>query len=776
MKTVGIGISVPRKESLEKVTGTARYNTDYSAPGLLYAWMVTSLYAHAKINAVNTAAAEKTPGVRAVITGGAYTQLYGEVMEDRPFLAKDKVRYFGEPIAVVIADSMEKAKEAAGRVRVDYEPLPAVNSIDAALAGDAPLIHEQLAYYKKVKPDEIFPLPGTNIAQHIKVRKGDPAKGWAESDVTVESNFLLPQSNHIAMEPRNARAEIKPDGRVIIHASSQAPFDIRKMISQYFKLDQSKVIVHIPLVGGAFGGKTTAQLEIIAYLASLAVNGRPVKLLESREQDMTSSPCHIGLKAHVKLGATRDGVIKVAQFTFHADVGAYTDTGPNMTRGMAADCTGPYAIENVHSDAYSVYTNHTYVTAFRGFGRLTYVFAVERTLDKLAFELGIDPLKLRLINAIKPGDTTPTMARLNRSNVGDLGQCLTKLRRLMDWDEGVRVEQGNHKVRAKGLACLWKTSSSPANAGSGAIITMNKDGTLNLSVGAVEIGPGTKTALAQMLAQRLRMDVDKIHTVMEINTELSPKHWKTVASMTGYMVGNAVLDAAEDLVKQLLAIGAVVLRCPPEVLDIGGGRVYLKEDPEIAVDFREIAHGYEYPDGKSVGGQIIGRGNFIMTHLIPMDKDTGKGKLGPAWAVGAQAVEVELDTRDCTYEVVKAAAVIDAGRVINAKMARGVVMGGMCMGLGYGSREYSAYDTDGKRENPQLRTYHLMRLGENPQYLVDFVETPDLTGPYGVRGIGEHGIIGIPAALANALSAAAEVELNHTPLTPEAIWRLKQEK
>ncbi len=775
MDTVGIGISVPRKESADKVTGRARYNTDHLRPGLLHAWLVTSLYAHAKIKALDISEAQRVTGVRAIVTGDSCPFLSGPAIEDWSPLAWGKVRYFGEPLAIVVADSEAIAKEAAGKVRVEYEPLPVVNSPAQAFQTGSPLVHEDLAFYKHVQADEVFPQANTNIVQHIKIRKGDLSRGWEESEVVVEADYSLPQANHIAMEPRNAIAEIRSDGQVIIDSSTQGPFNVQKFISKYFHLDNSKVTVRAPLVGGGFGGKTTIQVEFLAYLASRAVGGRPVKLVESREQDMISSPCMLGFDAKIKLGATREGELKAGEFTLIADVGAYCDSGSEMIRGMAADCTGPYRTNNIKCDAYAVYTNHTFATAFRSFSRLSYTFALERTLDKLAYALGMDSLKLRKRNALKLGDTTPTMVRLNQSNMGNLEKCLERLRALINWDDGVRVEVGNNKVKAKGMSCLWKTSSSPPNATAGAVITINDDGTLNLSVGAVEIGPGSKTSLSQMLAEKLRMDVNKIHMAMEVDTTLSPHHWKTVASMTNYMVGNAVLDAAGDLIRQLKTIGGIVLRCPPEVLEVGGGRVYLKEDPHIYVEIKEIGSGYKYPDGNSIGGQVIGRGNFIMHHLQSMDKNTGRGRLGPAWAVGAQAVEVEFDQKDCTYKILKAATVIDAGKVLNPKGARGVLMGGMSMGLGYGSREASMYSPGGQRENPQLRTYHLLRLGENPQYLVEFVETPDINGPYGMRGIAEHGDIGIPAALANALSAASQADLDKTPLTPQTIWQALEE-
>lgn len=767
----GIGCSLPRKEAPEKVTGVARYNTDFVEPGLLHAWLVTSLYAHALIKGIDYSAALSLKGVHAVVTGAASPKLTGPVLEDRPILALDKVRYFGEPIAVVVADSEALAKQAADLVKVQYQPLPVVHSPGQALGANPPLVHPNLAGYTRVKPG-LAPKQGTNIASHIKVRKGDLTQGWAQSEVTVEAEFSLPQSAHAQMEPRNVRAEIKPNGQVIIHSATQAPFTVRKFLSQHFSLDESKLVIYAPLIGGAFGGKTAVQLEYIAYLASWAVNGKPVKLVETREQDFTSSPCHLGMEARVKLGATRDGKITAAEFNFVVDTGAYTDSGPKMTRAMAADCTGPYRMDNVWCDALCVFTNHTYVTAFRGFGRLSYIFALERTLDKLAFALGMDPLILRQVNALKPGDTTPTMARLTKSNIGNLGECLERLKTLINWDEGIRVTNGN-KVRAKGISCFWKSSSSPPNATSAVILILNKDGTINLLTGAVEFGEGTKTVLAQILAEKLRMNADRIHVMMDVSTEFSPVHWKTVASMTTYMAGNAVLEAAEDLIRQLKDIAAVVLRCPAQLLEVEKEMVYVRSDPEIKVLFSELANGYEYPEGSSVGGQIVGRGNFIMTHLNPMEQNTGKGQLGPAWTVGAQAVEVELDTADFSYRLLRAATVVDAGKVLNPKNARGVITGGMCMGLGYGGREYYHNDCGGIRQNPQFRNYHLLRYGEQPEYLVDFVETPQLDAPYGQRGLGEHGIVGIPAALANALSSAAQADLHQTPITPESIWRTK---
>ncbi|PRR77327.1 4-hydroxybenzoyl-CoA reductase subunit alpha [Clostridium liquoris] len=770
--TIGIGISIPRKEAFDKVTGAAKYTDDTQLPGILHAKMLTSRYAHAKIKSIDVSEAQRFPGVQAVITGDYFPVLTGSVIEDRPPIARDKVRYYGEPVAVVIANSEQEAMKALKLINVEYEPLPVVNSISEALKPGATLIHEDIAQYKHTVED-VYPELNTNISDRIKIRKGDAVKAWAESEVIVSGSFSIPQSDHIAMETRNVRAQIMPDGRIIIYTSSQAPYSVKRRLSKIYNIPEGNIIVKVPFVGGGFGGKAAVQLEFIAYLASKAVNGRLVTIANSREEDIKTSPCRIGIEANLKLGATKDGIIKVLEAKYMVDSGAYTDTGPRMAKSMAVDCSGPYNIENIWCDSICVYTNHTYVTSYRGFGHTEYTFCMERMMDKLAAELGIDPLELRIRNAIKPGQYTPTQVKTTLSNIGKLEDCLTKLKELAKWDEGQVIKTEDGMIKAKGMGCFWKTSDSPADAVSGAFLTFNTDGSINLNTGAVEIGPSTKTTLAQILAEKLKMDVSRIHVFMGVDTQVSPEHWKTVASMTTFMAGRAVLRAAEDLIRQLKSLAAAVMKSPPEDLAVEEERVYLKQDPEIYVSFKDLARGYKHPNGLAVDGQIIARGSFIMSHITDIDEETGKGKPGPAWTVGAQAVEVEYDPNKFTYRLLKAITVIDAGKVINPKTTRGLLMGGTNMGLGIATREAFEYDNDARLQTTTLRTYKPIRFGENPEYIIDFVETPQIDAPFGARGLAEHGIIAIPAAFANAISHAADYEFDKLPITPEVIWKAK---
>lgn len=767
-----IGQSIPKKRSRDKVHGTAKYTADILEAGTLHIALLTSPYGHARILDIDTSKAKQAAGVRAVLIGRDYPVLTGEEVSDRPVIATDKVRYYGEIVAVLVADSEAAAKQAALEVEVRYEPLPTVGSPTEALAEGAPLVHERLDEYEHNKATN--PVPGTNIASVIKIRKGEMEQGWHQSDITVSEKVAFGPSDHAAMETRSVQAEIREDGQIVIETASQVPFAVKDFLGRYFGIDPGWIIVNTPLVGGAYGGKTSIQLELIAYLASKAAGGRKVKLVNTREHDMTTSPVHIGLEATVKLGCTKGGKLTAAEIIYHFDGGAYSDKAIDVSRAAALDCTGPYAIERVKCDSVCVYTNHPYATAFRGYGHSELTFAMERTMDKLAEELSMDPLQLRLLNAVKPGDISPTRNLLNASNLGDIRKCLNRLQEVIGEPKDAVSKVDDHTVRATGISCFWKNSSMDNDATSGATILFNIDGSINLLSGVVEIGTGTKTVLAQILAERFKMDPDRIHVQFEVDTEVTPEHWKTVASRGTFMAGRAVLEAAEDAIAQLKDIAAAVLRTEPDDLEIGRERIFVIGDPSVSIAVRDICYGYVYPNGNTIGGQIIGRGNYVQRGVTNIDPETGAGLPGPEWGVGAQAVEVELDTRTFQYRILRAVSIVDAGRVLNPKGALGQLMGAMCMGLGFASRETLLFNPQQAVLNDSLRDYNLMRYGENPQYTVEFTENPCLEAPYGARGLGEHGLIGMPAALASALSRAAGVKLTQLPLVPELIWRMKR--
>ncbi|WMJ84742.1 xanthine dehydrogenase family protein molybdopterin-binding subunit [Oscillospiraceae bacterium LTW-04] len=764
-----IGKNVQRKEAWDKVTGRAQYTDDLPKIGVLFARLLTSTYAHARIESIDISKAIVLKGVKTVLTGADCSELFGPLLQDRPALARDVVRYAGEPVAMVVAVDEPTAEKAVRLIKVQYRQLPVVLTPSQALCKDAVLVHNQANEYKKVLKD-IYPESGTNIASRYCMRKGNCDFAFAGCDHIVQKRFFLPPSDHLAMEVRSARAEISADGTVHITTSSQAPYAVRKHVSKAFSISSGKMQVHVPFVGGAFGGKAPVTLEILAFLASRSVGGKAVQLTIPREQDMASAPCRIGLEANIKIGVNKKGVIQAAELTYWLDCGAYTDISPYMTKAIAVDCTGPYHVENLSCDALCVYTNHTYATSYRSFAHESYTFCIERVLDILARKCQMDPLELRIRNAIRPGSLTPS-----RVLMGDLPKCLNQVKHLSQWNGGTPVLIKKDTVNAKGVACFWKTENPPTNAISGALITFNPDGSVNLNTGVVEMGSGGQTHLAQILAEKLKIDVQQVHVVMDVDTRVAPEHWKTVASLTEYMAGFAVLKAADDLIYQLKCNGSQAFGCTLDEIEVAHGRVYCKKNLKQYIEFKEIVQGYKAPDGTSIGEPVMGRGGFMLKGLCMLDKETGQGKTGPDWSLGAQVVEIEADLKTYTYRIISASTVMDVGNVINPEAMRAMVAGGMAMGISMASRESFSFNSQGILQSPTLRTYKLLHIGQEPDYRVGFVETPEDGSPYGVRSYSEHGIIGIPAALGNALSAAFGIELVSLPLTPERIWRMAKE-
>lgn len=768
-----IGTSLQRKDGGDKVRGKLRYLTDKHLPHMLHAALKISPHAHALIKNIDLAPALKAPGVRVILTGKDIPGNIGIYLGDKPPLARNKVRHYGEPVAAVVADSEAEAHAALNLIKVEYEPLPVVHSPAEALAEGAALLHEDMKSYPHI--DSIFPEPGSNIANRTKIRKGDIESGFSECKTIIEEYFSLPPGDHVAMETRASTAEILNDGQVIIHSTTQAPFVVRSLLGAAFNLPKGKITVITEPLGGGFGGKAGIQLEGLAYLLSKAAGGRLVRLVNSRENDLVSSPGRIGLEAKIRLGCSSEGKLKAAEIHYNFDSGAYADYAVNISRAAAIACTGPYAVPNVWCDSTCVYTNHPFATAYRGFGHIELAFAMERAIDLLAEKAGFNPVEFRIKNAISKGDTTPTGSVMDEST-GDLKKCIENVSRMLGWEGESARETYGGRVKARGISCFWKAPAMPTNADGGAILTFNDDGSVNLHCGAIEIGQGLKTSLAQILAEKLGFHPDQVHVVDYVNTRTAPHDWATAASRSVFMIGRAVIEAADDAIRQIKRTASIPLRCPIGDLEVSGGRVFLADEPEIGMPLSDIVFGYMYPDGSSIEGQVIGVGRYISRRITSIDPETGSGRPALEWTLGAEGVEVELDPTDGTYRVLKAACSMDVGKVINPFLARSQIVGGMSMGLGYAGWESFVFNKQGRVINDTLRNYKIMRYGEEPEYLVEFVETPQRDGPYGARGLGEQGVLGMPGALAGALSRATGIPLNRLPLTPQVIWEAGKER
>lgn len=763
-----IGRSVQPNETGKKGTGTTENADDYNKLGLLQARMLISPYAHAAIKSIDDSEAQKAPGVKAVLTGRYFPHLAGEVIIDRPPIAIDKVRYHGEPVAVVVADSDAEAQAALNLIKVEYEPLPVVNSPLEGIKKDAPLVHEKLEEYRVLS--SAYPEAGTNIANRTKIRKGNVESGFRNSDVIVETVISIPPSDHAAMETQSAMAEIKADGNIIVSASSQSPYVIKDQISSFFGIAPGNIIVNVPGSEHEYVGKTSVQLELIVCLCTGAVGGRAVKLTNFKEGEYITSPGHIGLEAKVKLGAKQNGLLTAAEITFLFDGGAYSDRAVAISESAGIDCTGPYHIEHVWCDSLCVYTNHPYATTFKGFGHPEQAFAVERAMDELAKKLFMDPLEFRFQNAVLPGQTSATQTALNRNNVGDLRRCLERVADLIEWDDGRVEDLMDGRVRAKGVSCFWKNSAIGPETEAGVVITFNSDGSVNLICSVVEMGQELKNNLAQILADKMRMKREKVHVIMQVNTQMNPMKYRTVWIKSLYLIGNAVIRAAEDAVRQLFQTASIILQTTIDEIDMSDGRIFLHQNPDTGIEIKDIALGYTYANGDSIKGQVVGRGSYVMDQLIQFDKETGKGTPGPEWTVGVGAVEVEYNKRDHSYKLINAVCVIDAGTVFNYELAEGQIISGMNAGINYASKDAFLFNKEGVVQNDCLRTYRTFRHGEDAHYLADFVQSPEIEVPFGARGVGEYGTVVMPAALANSLSRAAEVPLNRLPLIPEYIW------
>ncbi|OIQ59390.1 xanthine dehydrogenase family protein molybdopterin-binding subunit [Neomoorella thermoacetica] len=775
-----IGVGVPRIDGVEKVTGEALYVHDLKIQGMLYAALKTSPYAHARILRIDTSRARSLPGVKAVLTGQDVPYRLGLYMIDRPLLATGKVRYYGEPVAAVAALDLDTAREAADLIEVEYEPLPVVQDVEEALREDAPLVHEDLATYSWIK-GVYFPKPGTNIANHFKVRKGDIEAGFARADLIVENKFFQPQVLHMPLETHVTIARWSSGDRIKIWTSAQSPFAVRDLLSMTIGVPRSHIEVIVPYVGGGFGGKAGIHLEALVACLSRAARGRPVKLTATREEEIASLPCRQGLLSKIKTGVTREGRIIAEEIAYLWDAGAYADYGVNIGRAAGYSGVGPYEIENVKIDSYTIYTNHIFGTAYRGFGHAEFFWAIERQRDIIARKLGMDALEFRMKNLLKPGSVTITGEKIHE-NTGRVDKCLALVAEKIGWplvktEEEKAREKETGRYRGLGLAVLHKAPAMPPSTASSAIVKMNEDGSVNVLVSGIDYGQGTYTTLAQIAAERLHLPLEKVHVVWETSTETSPYDWQTVASRFTVMGGNAVIRACDDLLAQMKSLAAGILRAAEEELEFSQEEIYVRHHPDQKLAYRELAIGYTYGNGNAVGGPLIGRGRYIAQGLTFLDAETGQGRPALDWTYGAHGVEIEVDTKTGNIRVLRIVSAFDVGRVLNEMLVKGQVVGGIVQGLGTAFSEVLLYDSEGRLLTRNLVDYKIPTAKDLPDVIeAHFVETPQLDGPYGARGVAEHPMISITSAIGNALANATGLELHEVPLSAERVFLAWQEK
>ena len=773
-----IGVSVPRVDGVKKVTGAAKYVGDMKWPRMLYAKCVKSPYAHAKILSIDVSAAKALKGVHDVITGDYYTKRGGLYLEDKNFLAVNTVKFCGEPVVAVAAETPEIAEAACELGKVEYEPLPVINNPMEGMAKDAILIHPELHTYKVVP---IFhPQAHTNISHHHIIRKGDAdaafkyAEEHPDEYYITEHEYHVPHVQHTPIENHIAVAQYEPDGKCTVWASCQSPYAVRQALSASFDIPLNKMRIISPYVGGGFGAKAGTTIEGIIIPLAMHSKGRPVMMEYTREEEFVNSYVRQGLYTKIKTAVRKsDGKFLAVQNDFYWDGGAYTEYGVNIVKASGFASTGPYEFDNVKTDAYCVYTNNPVGGPYRGFGMCEIHFGIEQNIDEVAKEIGMDPIEIRRVNGLAPGKSTGTGEIMK--SCGFL-EALDQVAEAIQYDKPCDPPSGPHKVRGKGIAGGWKSPSQPTNAGSAAIIRMNEDGTFFLMTSGHDIGQGSDTALTQIAAEVLCCDPSKF-TIRTGDTDHTPYEWQTVASRITYCAGNAIKLAAEDLKEKLLDLAQIKLGYIKRELYLEDGWIINRNHPESRMPMSDLALGLAFEDGSGYGGPAIGVGTFTLPNNINYDPATGYSpKPAAFWTTAVAGAEVEVDTETGIIEVKKMVESCDPGHIVNPELYKAQVEGGMMQALGTVLFEELKLK-DGKVLNKSFVDYKIPTIDNAPETFIAMgVEHPEETGPYGARGIGEPAMVPGAPAIANAIYNATGCRFTEMPITPERMLKALQEK
>ena len=762
-----IGQSVLRSDGRAKTTGRTAYTVNLELPGMLHVKTLRSPFPHARLLRVDTGRAARVPGVAALLTRDDLEKLcpggatYGPVVRDQPIVAVDKVRFAGEIVAAVAAESLDAAEEALDLIEVEYEELPAVFDPIEALKEDAPAVHAAPGSATGAFTDtaSLKLGQGSNLCSQFVIRKGDLEAGFEKSDYLFEHEFYSPAVQHCALEPHACVAQVLPDDSLELWATTQNPSVLRSQLQLLFGLPLSKIRVHVPPLGAGYGAKSWPKIEPLT--AALAIKtGRPVKYVLSREEVFHTITKHAAL-VRLKTGVSREGLLLARKVEIFWDTGAYAEVGPRVSKNGGYAAPGPYRIPNVWVDSYCVYTNKPPAGAFRGYGVSQVCWAYDQQMDIIAEALGMDPLELRLKNAFEEEDSFHTGQTLH--GIG-IKESLLQAADSIGWTAGSRstaLGSGGRIRRGRGIACSIKGTVTPSL--STAVVKLEEDGSVSVLTSTVEMGQGSDTALAQMAAEALHVDFSRVK-VASPDTLVTPYDQSTTSSRSTYSMGNAILMACAEVKQQLLEAAADLLEVSMQDLDLADGRVFVKGSPDRSMSYEEVVTRHF---GMRVGS-IIGRGTF-KTSGRGLDPETGQGYASAFWSTGAAAAEVEVDTETGEVRILKFTSACDVGKAINPLHCVGQVEGSVVMSLGHTFYEEIVYDS-GQLINPNFLDYRLPSVCELPDSLnVILIEKPHREGPFGAHGVGETASPPVSSAIANAIYDATGVRITELPITPEKI-------
>jgi carbon-monoxide dehydrogenase large subunit len=756
-----VGKRIPRLDARDKVTGCASYGVDVQLPGMLWGKMLRSPYPHARIIRIDASNAKAMRGVRAVITGKDVPEhKIGFAVKDQDILPRDRVRYVGEPIALVAAIDEETAAKAVDAIALEVEELPAVYEIEEALKEGAPLVHDDPIAYdlgpiRVVAP--IHPVPCSNICSHMAFEKGDVDRAFREAAYLFEDTFVTHPVHPAHLEPHVAVASASPSGDLTVWTNTQRVFGSRAYLSEVLGLPLSRIRVIGTDVGGGFGGLVRPFFERFPALLALKTQ-KPVKMVMTRNEEFTTAYRSVPGIISIKTGLDKEGRILGRATTAKWDTGASAQGIPPMISALTCG-DGPYRIDNVKIEVSLVYTNRVPGTSFRGVGMPDLVFAVESHMDIIARKIGMDPIDLRVKNLI--GEGSETLIGTTLTAVGLL-ECVEKVKDALEWGKST-------PSRGKGIAC-FKKFPDPVSSSS-AHVLINEDGTVALSTGASEIGQGSKTVLAQICAEELGVGIETLRVVMA-DTASTPFDHGAFSSRLTYHAGNAVRMAAADAKKQILKLAAIRLEVPEADLDLKGGFVHAKNAPEHRIALSQLARELQ----ATPPGPVQGIGSYAGGMSPAQLGSTGgkEAKEDGGWKYGATGVELEVDKETGDIKVIRVVSAHDCGRAVNPTMVEGQIEGGVVMAFSNFLFEEMQFD-QGRNVNPSFMDYLIPTAADCPEVTPVIVEKPAPDGPFGAKGVGELGILGVGGAIANALDNLTGVRIRNTPITPEKVLKALEE-
>lgn len=739
-----IGKSVQKKDGIPKVNGRALFAKDISFQGMLHAKVLRSKVAHAVLKNIDTSKAEKLPGVAAVLTSKDIpgSNRIGIIMKDEPVLVDDKIRRYGDALAVVAADTERIAEEALNLIKIEYEELPLVTNVYEALKKDSPKVHGD-----------------TNLLTTRSLVKGDVDEAFKKCDVIVEKTYKTNYYAHMFIEPEVGVSKYE-NGILTVWASTQNPHFDRGEVARVLGVSQSKVRVIQAQTGGGFGGKLDISTQCFLGLLTYYTK-KPVKLAYTREESMNvSSKRHPHIMRY-KTGADKNGKLIAMEAEFIEDSGAYASYAPAVITRAVVHSTGPYEIPNVRVKASMVYTNNPMAGAFRGFGVPQVSIAHEQQMDLLAEKLNISSYDIRMINALRPGSYTCTMQKLENSIgiVETLEKSREKAKEVILSNE---YELSSTKRRGVGIGCMWYGIGNtglpnPASA----FIEMHKDGSVTIMAGCADIGQGSNTVMCQIVAETLGVDYEEVN-IISADTGSTPDGGATSASRQTYISGNACKKAAEMAKETLLSVAQELLNVPKDDIILKDKVAYVRYQQENKVSLKKILN-----TCASKGIMVIGSGYFN-PNTTGLDPETMQGNPFATYAFATHFIEVEVDIYTGEIKVLKVIAAHDVGKAINRRMVEGQIEGGCLMGMGLGILENLQVE-NAKMKTLNFSNYLIYTAKDIPEIYPIIVESEEKTGPFGAKGVGEPALIPVAPAILNAVCNATGVRFTEIPLTLERV-------